>query len=241
MAAAADSQASKREPLTIVRPQKLTHRLQPYLDRLPIFPLYRVQLFPRALLPLYVFEPRYRELTAHCLKRGGTMAVASLLPGFREDYYGRPPIRKTAGVGRIVAHRQNADGTYNILLCGMARIRITSELPTEASFREVTARQLFDCFPRGYDAGEGERTLLALVQKLSALLPQGGSALLGLTKMARTAGELTDVLSAALLSDPRMRTRMLHTVDVSLRVDLLSASLMRLISDLQQTPPSSRN
>ena len=180
-------------------------------------------------------------LCAHCLKRGGTMAVASLLPGFREDYYGRPPIRKTAGVGRIVAHRQNADGTYNILLCGMARIRITSELPTEASFREVTARQLFDCFPRGYDAGEGERTLLALVQKLSALLPQGGAALLGLTKMARTAGELTDVLSAALLSDPRMRTRMLHTVDVSLRVDLLSASLMRLISDLQQTPPSSRN
>ncbi|HZS36205.1 MAG TPA: LON peptidase substrate-binding domain-containing protein, partial [Polyangia bacterium] len=30
------------------------------LDRLPIFPLPNVQLFPHALLPLHVFEPRYR-------------------------------------------------------------------------------------------------------------------------------------------------------------------------------------
>ena len=38
-------------------------RLRDKLQRLPIFPLYRVQLFPRAILPLYVFEPRYREMT----------------------------------------------------------------------------------------------------------------------------------------------------------------------------------
>ena len=33
-------------------------------DRLPIFPLHQVQLFPRAMLPLYVFEPHYRVMTA---------------------------------------------------------------------------------------------------------------------------------------------------------------------------------
>jgi len=230
-----------REPLIIARPQKLTRRLRPQLERLPIFPLYRVQLFPRALLPLYIFEPRYRELTAHCLQSGGTMAIASLLPGFREDYQGRPPIRRTAGVGRIVAHRQNPDGTYNILLFGMARIRIEQELPPTASFREVQAQQLFDHWPSRYDAQAGARTLTALVQKLAVLLPKGGAALGELTKMARTPGELTDVLAASLLTEPKLRLRLLHMCDVSQRIDLVSDSLMRLIGELQTTPPTERN
>ena len=96
------------------RSRRLHRLLAPALEQLPIFPLDQVQLFPRALLPLYVFEPRYRELTAACLERGGIMAVAALRPGFRDDYYGRPPVRRIAGVGKIVAHRKNPDGTYNI-------------------------------------------------------------------------------------------------------------------------------
>ena len=76
------------------RSPKLRLLLAPVLSQLPIFPLDQVQLFPRALLPLYVFEPRYRELTADCLQRGGIMAVAALRPGFRDDYYGRPPVRR---------------------------------------------------------------------------------------------------------------------------------------------------
>lgn len=227
--------------MIIARPQKLTRRLAEYLPKLPIFPLYRVQLFPRALLPLYIFEPRYRELTAHCLRSGGTMAIASLLPGYREDYQGRPPIRRTAGVGRIVAHRQNPDGTYNILLLGMARIRIETELPPLASFREVQAVQLFDHWRKSYDLNEGQRTLTALVQKLSVLLPKGGPALVELTKMARTAGELSDVLAASLLSDARLRLRLLHCCDVALRIDMVADALMRLIAELQSTPPSERN
>ena len=82
------------------RSRRLHRLLAPALEQLPIFPLDQVQLFPRALLPLYVFEPRYRELTAACLERGGIMAVAALRPGFRDDYYGRPPVRRIAGVGK---------------------------------------------------------------------------------------------------------------------------------------------
>ena len=58
--------------------ERLSHKLQ----RLPLFPLYRVLLFPRALLPLYIFEPRYREMTAECLAGNGLLAIAQLTPGF---------------------------------------------------------------------------------------------------------------------------------------------------------------
>lgn len=213
----------------------------PHLERLPIFPLHRVQLFPRALLPLYIFEQRYRDLTAACLSRGGIMAVASLMPGFRSEYHGRPEVRKVAGVGRIVAHRRNEDGTYNILLVGLGRVRIAAELPPEQSFREVQARLLCDRWPSQYDPNQGRQTLSALAQRLSVLLPRGGSALLSLSEIARTPGELADVLTAILISEQRMRLRLLNTTDVSIRTDIVSDALARLIADLQRPSDSEPN
>lgn len=220
--------------MIIATPKKLSRRLSPYLEQLPIFPLPRVQLFPRALLPLYVFEQRYRDLTAACLSRGGILAVASLRPGFRADYHGRPPVHKVAGVGRIVAHRRNDDGTYNILLVGLGRVRMHEELPPVHSFREVRAELLRDRWPSSYAPDNGRQTLAALAQRLAALLPRGGSAMLGLTEIARTPGELTDVLAAALISEQRQRLRLLHTADVSIRTDILTDAMARLIADLQR-------
>ena len=54
--------------------------LPPRLDRLPIFPLPAVQLFPHTLLPLHVFEQRYRDLTRDVLAGGRLMAVPTLAP-----------------------------------------------------------------------------------------------------------------------------------------------------------------
>lgn len=227
--------------LIIATPKKLTRRLLPHLDRLPIFPLRRVELFPRALLPLYVFEQRYRDLIAACLSRGGILAVAALRPGFRAEYHGRPPIRPVAGVGRIVAHRRNEDGTYNILLVGLGRVRIGEELPPEHPYREVRARLLYDRWPASYDPVAGRRTLSALAQRLAALLPQGGGAMLSLGDLARTTGELTDVLTAVLIGEPRLRLRLFHTPDVALRTDLVADALARLIADLQRPSDSEPN
>jgi Lon protease-like protein len=227
--------------LIVARPRKLSKRLLPHLERLPIFPLHRVQLFPRALLPLYIFEQRYRDMTAACLSRGGMMAVASLLPGFRADYHGRPPVRPVAGIGRIVAHRRNDDGTYNILLVGQARVRIIEELPPDHSFREVRARHLLDRWPKSYDPEEGRTTLGALAKRLAVLLPQGGSALLSLSEIARTTGELADVLTAVLINEPRLRLRLLNTTDVSVRTDLVADAMARLIADLQRPSDSEPN
>jgi Lon protease-like protein len=220
--------------LIIATPKKMSRRLSPYLEQLPIFPLHRVQLFPRALLPLYVFEQRYRDLTAACLSRGGILAVASLRPGFRADYHGRPPVRRVAGVGRIVAHRRNDDGTYNILLVGLGRVRIHEELPPAHAFREVRAELLHDRWPSAYEPAAGRQTLAALAQRLATLLPRGGSAMLGLTEIARTTGELTDVLAAALISEPRLRLRLLHTPNVAVRADIITDAMARLIADLQR-------
>jgi Lon protease-like protein len=227
------------------RSSKLQARLSPYLRELPIFPLYKVQLFPSAVLPLYIFEPRYRAMTAACLSRGGILAVASLRPGFRSAYAGRPPVRRVAGVGKIVAHRKNPDGTYNILLRGLARVVICSELPETADcpYREVRARLLTDRWPRSFDLVAARRTLIVLTEQLASLVPHGGEALRALcaTATAVPPRRLCDVLSAALVWPPQLRRRLLELRDLPVRIDLLSTELARLIAKLRGAPPSGAN
>lgn len=233
----------KSSDIKTARALKLRRLLAPVLPQLPIFPLDQVQLFPRALLPLYVFEPRYRELTAACLERGGIMAVAALRPGFRDDYYGRPPVRRIAGVGKIVAHRKNPDGTYNILLRGLGRVRICEELPAspQHAYREVRARLLSDRWPHSFDLAAARHTLVILIDRLATLLPQGGEALRSLCASEPRPRRLCDVLSAALVRPPRLRRQLLELRDIPSRIDLLSAELARLIHELQGGTASGPN
>jgi hypothetical protein len=58
-------------------------------------------LLPGGLLPLHVFEPRYRELTRDCLAGHHLMGVARLRPGYEAEYHARPPVYEKCGVGRI--------------------------------------------------------------------------------------------------------------------------------------------
>jgi uncharacterized protein len=94
---------------------------------LPIFPLPSVVLFPGALLPLHIFEPRYRAMTADALEGDRRIGMVLLQPGWERGYDGRPPIFPIGCRGVIVRDSRLEDGRYNIVLSGLDRFRILSE------------------------------------------------------------------------------------------------------------------
>ncbi len=216
-------------------------RLRDKLQRLPIFPLYRVQLFPRAILPLYIFEPRYREMTAACLAGDGLMALAQLKPGFEADYQGRPPVRSMAGLGKIIAHRENADGTYNILLEGLGRVRIDEELPPEHSYREVRAHRVRDRIAEGFDQQTVRETLRLLIDKLSKTIGESGASLRSLCAETKRLPCLIDVLSSALIQKPVLRRRLFECRDLATRAELLIVSLAKIVAGLNSECQSELN
>ena len=216
-------------------------RLRDKLQRLPIFPLYRVQLFPRAILPLYIFEPRYREMTAACLSGDGLMALAQLKPGFEADYQGRPPVRSIAGLGKIIAHRENADGTYNILLEGLGRVRIDEELPPEHSYREVRAHRVRDRIAEGFDQQTVRETLRLLIDKLSKTIGESGASLRSLCAETKRLPCLIDVLSSALIQKPVLRRRLFECRDLATRAELLIVSLAKIVAGLNSEGQSELN
>jgi uncharacterized protein len=97
------------------------------LSAVPLFPLPNVVLFPRAVLPLHIFEERYKAMTADALQGDRLIAMALLGPGWEKNYHGKPPIDPVVCVGTILTHERLADGRYNFLLQGTTRARIVRE------------------------------------------------------------------------------------------------------------------
>lgn len=83
-------------------------------------------LFPKALLALHVFEPRYRLMMDEVIQGGQSICMALLKPGWEADYYGAPEVHAVGCVGKVVSHQLLADGRYNLTLHGEYKVAIQS-------------------------------------------------------------------------------------------------------------------
>jgi uncharacterized protein len=202
--------------------------------RVPIFPLPEVVFFPETVLPLHVFEPRYRQMVADCLAADGWMAVVMLRAGWEKDYQGRPPVQTIAGAGEIIQAEMLADGRYNVLLHGRARIRILSEEPPDGRlYRVVRAERLEEAGPMADDRTFGARLqeLRAAHARLLVALGQSHPDVVGrLTVAGATPGAAIDRIVSAVVPDADVRQRLLEAVDVSDRLDLAIGTLGELLT-----------
>ena len=83
-----------------------------------LFPLPDLVMFPSNVLPLHIFESRYREMLEDAMRGDQLITMATLLPGFEHEYYSRPPVAPTVCIGRVTAHKETEQGTYTFLLIG---------------------------------------------------------------------------------------------------------------------------
>lgn len=95
-----------------------------------LFPLEAVSLYPHQVLPLHIFEPRYRQMIGHALDGSGQLAMAVFSgKGWKQNYHGRPRVRKAVCLAQIMQHESLEDGRFNVLIQGICRARIVRELP----------------------------------------------------------------------------------------------------------------
>ncbi len=202
------------------------------LDSLPIFPLPDVVLLPGAVLPLHVFEPRYRDMTRDALAGERLLGMARLRPGYQQDYAGRPPVHDIVGLGRIVTANESEDGRYHMLLRGIARVRIVEELPPDHSYRLVRAELLdSERSARPQMLTIGGEQLIALSDRLAEAV-EGAAGLRDIVREAETPGACADLISAALLADPEERQRLLEMLDPADRVNRVIELLARATAEL---------
>lgn len=201
------------------------------LESLPVFPLPRVVFFPGTSLPLHLFEPRYVAMIEDCIERGPmTMAVARLVDGYEPVYEGRPAIHTIAGAGRIIAHERLDNGTYNIVLHGLARVSL-EEIPDETSlYRRAKATVLEDQRPPGGVSPSEYRALLTCASAVAAAVQkQHPDFTLGVSAEDSPA-RLADVLADRFVADSAKRQTILETLDVGERVRVVTESVGEVLA-----------
>jgi len=203
---------------------------------IPIFPLPNVVFFPHTLLPLHIFEPRYRQMLADCLAGDRRLAVVLLRPGWEAEYYGRPAVYSVAGTGEIVASERLPDGRSNILLKGLGRIMIEGEVPSPKPYRIARASWLDEVYPSG---GEAELTshvdhLRRLCGDLLGTLPEPVPALLEILTQRDAPSVFVDRVSSLVVPEPEERQRLLELSDVQQRIAEVIAVLETLVGRIKQ-------
>ena len=216
------------------------------LRRLPMFPLPGVVLFPHALLPLHIFEERYKKMARDLLSSHRHLAVALLeSPDDAAPVEGlvtpsaRPPVRPIMGVGEVVVAHELPDGRFNIVVRGRARVHLDEELDSDEPYRLIAASPRTDLpIVKPAELSDADQSLRALVGRLAEHIPDGGELLRQVVASQATPQELADVLAAALIVDVHKRQRLLEMRDLVRRIEIVSAEVVAMTSRVSSGGPA---
>jgi Lon protease-like protein len=215
-------------------------------DVQPLFPLPNVVLFPKAILPLHVFEPRYRTMMAEVLKGGQTICMALLKPGWESDYEGTPAVHGVACVGRVVQHQHLPDDRYNIMIHGEMKVAIDG-MEQEYPYRVARVRPLTEdlAWTDGPRIQEQLTDLLTLFRKVN----QGQGAAIELAQVFGAHLSAEAILNSVAMNlnvEPIVKQRLLDMERTELRyravIEYLrdSASTQDVIDRVRHLYPEDR-
>lgn len=175
-------------------------------------------LFPHGGLPLYIFEPRYRQMLADALEGECVFAVAKFDEG---GDGGKGRVAKVGTAGLVRASKLGDDGTSQLLLHGVIRVEFKEWL--EGVGYPCAAIEAMTCVPLEEGKDEAAMRMLrgAVEDGISVLPTKVRIHVLTLLDQADDAGLLTDLVAQQFVNDPGLRQELLETTDVGTRVRLL--------------------
>ena len=217
--------------------------LKGFNNRCRLFPLPGVVLFPHAVLPLHIFETRYRQMTEDAIATDKLVTIVQLCssPILKPtSMLGTPAIEEIACLGQILQHERLPDGRLNFLLLGRKRVRLTREIPTGKLYRsaeaEIIAERDNDSEPDDSQRAE----LIALFRRIFERNNEVDPYLAALLENQQPMGILTDIIAHALTMPSIVKQRFLDEPHVGRRVEALRTILRQAVLRESNEPEESR-
>lgn len=210
--------------------ETLIEALAQFVGEMPMFPLPQMVFFPHTLLPLHIFEPRYREMIQDVRKGGLPIAMGNLTLRRSLDADGRLEVAEVAGAGFMTRCEELPDGRFLIELSGVARVKITSERPSGRLYRVVAVEILND--EPGDDDRTQERldTLQVLVISLAQHNERVGQYLQHLLRTADSPAAAADAVANAIVTEPKLRQALMEELNVEKRLDTVLGRMAELLA-----------
>lgn len=200
-------------------------------DTLPVMTLPHTVFFPQALLPLHIFEPRYRHMLRDVLARDRLFAVARLDNTGTAPAGANEPAHSIATVGIVRACQKADNDTSNLLLQGVCRVEIQS-IVREHPYRLIQVKPLATVSGGNLPQLETERAevmrLLNLRRRLGSPFPKGMTQFLESIEDVDT---FADVAAFNLCEDSEFKQTLLEELDTRRRLQLFALRLKAEIED----------
>lgn len=204
-------------------------------DTLPLFPLANVVLFPGTHVPLYIFEPRYREMTVAAMNADRRIGMVAVRPEQREEMLEDPDLFEIGCEGIISQAEEQADGTWNLILTATQRFKIVQEdpRPRDRGYRTATIEYLED----NTDSSAGlpglrEGICTRLTEILNRMTPQGEVAPALDQLDALDDAQLVSALAQGLDFGVLEKQRLLEATGLESRATILSDLLQFRIAEI---------
>ena len=188
-----------------------------------LFPLPNLVLYPGCVQPLHIFESRYQEMLEDAVDDDNMLAIATLLPGYEVDYHSRPPIADHVCVGHVVTHEKTDEGTYNLVLVGVRRAAIQTEITPVRSYRRAQVEIVDEL-----DVARAElarRLGRRLTQQISAVGPSAAKLEQAFAQEKISLASLTDLIAFHFPLDLELKLQLLADPDPCQRAELLINSV----------------
>ena len=204
--------------------------------RISLFPLPSSVYYPKTVLPLPIFEPRYRAMIAHSIDTGQWIGLVLLEPGYEQEYFGGPAVKTVGCAGNLEKWDRLDDGKYNIILRGQSRFRIVREVG-DRPFREAEVELLPSVNDRPFAENDPEITrLMNTYQQCIKLLPDNNPQNVELElSESDSLGEVVDLLAYLSELPLNQQQQLVEEPDVLKRHQTVMSHLQLKIAIVQKS------
>ena len=204
----------------------MLHEIEINLPKeVPVMTLPHMTFFPQALVPLHIYEPRYREMLADVLKTNRLFALVGLNTKLITDEARVDPPYSVGCVGLVRTSKENQNGTSDLMLQGLCRVEIRS-IVREKPYRVVSIKPLLSNPPA---AGTDLNFKRVHLNKLLALkykeLFQSDKAIVKYLKSIEDPETFLDIAAHTLCDSSELKQKLLETLDIAERFELYSERL----------------
>ena len=205
-------------------------------ERLPLFPLDNVVFFPSTILPLHIFEERYKQMVQDSSDSHNLICMTLLNPEMGQE--DSESLANTGCIGRIINNEESDDGKKNIILYGLKRIEITKVL-YDKPYREVEIKIIETSSSDNSEAFK--KRILDLTNKWNLLLDGYTDDYKIKIENSSTLSKITDSLSSSMVAKASDRQLLLEEFDEKIRAEKIIQVLesrIEILSGKIETPDS---
>lgn len=194
-------------------------------ETVPVMTLPSTVLFPQALLPLHIFEPRYRKMLRDVLATNRLFAIAQLDENTAATSEAPEPLHRIASLGIVRACQKTENDTSNLLLQGICRVEVT-KIVREEPYRVIAVHPIVTT--AGTPLAELELLRLEVMRLLAVRRRLGTPYPKGMTKFLESIEDVdafADIAAYNLCESSTLKQRLLETIDTRHRLQLFAAAL----------------